>query len=71
MPVRRKRMRWSRNWPCLCGSGIKYKFCCMGEIDNITISDGNASVDKLSDDIQTLINNQQQIQKSGGAKSHE
>lgn len=55
MPISRKRMRWGRNWPCLCGSGAKYKNCCVGDIEAITASDGNASVAKLSEDIQAMV----------------
>ena len=55
MPIRRKRIKWGRNWLCLCGSGKKYKKCCINEINNITISDGNANVLALSEDIQKMI----------------
>ncbi len=55
MPIVRRRMRWGRNWPCLCGSEKKYKYCCMAEIDSFTISDGNANVVALSEDIQKMI----------------
>ena len=60
MPISRKRMKWGRNWLCLCGSDKKYKRCCMNEIDNITASDGNANVEKLSEDIQNMIDARQQ-----------
>lgn len=68
MPISRKRTRWGRNWPCLCGSAEKYKYCCMAEIDAITISDGNAVVRVLSEDIQKMISDHQRQQKSGGIK---
>lgn len=55
MPILRKRVKWQRNWPCLCGSEKKYKKCCMAEIDNLTASDGNANVVKLSEDVQKFI----------------
>lgn len=63
MPVRRKRIKWGRNWPCLCGSNKKYKFCCMSEIDNLTLLDDNASVDKVPDNIQSMITTFQEEQK--------
>ena len=55
MPITRRRARWGRNWLCLCGSGKKYKRCCMNEINNFTVSDSNANVIALSDDIQKMI----------------
>lgn len=55
MPIHNKRTKWGRNWLCLCGSGKKYKKCCMKEIENLTASDGNAKVEILSEDIQKLI----------------
>ncbi len=55
MPITRKRARWNRNWPCMCGSGKKFKMCCMVEIDILTASDGNANVATLSDDIQKMV----------------
>lgn len=44
MPIRRKRMRWLRNWNCLCGSGRKYKVCCMQDIESLTVVDGNSDI---------------------------
>lgn len=44
MPIRRKRMRWRRNWNCLCGSGEKYKRCCMQDIESLTVVDGNSDI---------------------------
>ena len=44
MPIHRKRMRWMRNWPCLCGSKNKYKRCCMQDIEKLTGVDGNSSI---------------------------
>lgn len=55
MPISRKRIRWGRNWLCMCGSGAKYKKCCMSEINSITASDGNANIKLLSKDIQKMI----------------
>ncbi len=43
-PIKRKRIKWKRNWPCVCGSERKYKNCCMGEMQKLDILDGNASV---------------------------
>lgn len=65
MPITRKRIKWNRNWPCLCGSEQKYKKCCMNEIDSITASDGNANVTALSDDIQKMIDDHRKAQKNG------
>ena len=58
MPIVRKRTKWGRNWLCLCGSGKKYKRCCMTEICSITAFDGNANVTPLSEDIQKMIDEQ-------------
>ena len=55
MPITRKRVKWGRNWPCLCGSRKKYKHCCINEIDDITQRDGNARVMELSKDVQKLV----------------
>ncbi len=68
MPITRRRMRWGRNWPCLCGSEKKYKRCCLREIDAITVSDGNANVVALSKDVQEIISAHQKAQKNGGMK---
>lgn len=56
MPIKRKRTKWGRNWFCLCGSGKKYKNCCINEIDDLTKYDNNAEVSELSKDVQELIN---------------
>lgn len=55
MPIRRRRIKWGRNFPCLCGSEKKYKHCCMAEIDGFTLSDGNANVTELPEDIRKMI----------------
>ncbi len=68
MPISRKRMKWGRNWPCLCGSGKKYKKCCIEEIDSLTAFDGNANVAKLSEDIQKMIDIQKKEQEKEGTK---
>ena len=72
MPVGRKRMRWGRNWPCLCGSQEKYKRCCLSEIDNLTAHDGNAVEEKLSEDVQRLIDaHNAEEERKGGKKKDE
>jgi hypothetical protein len=55
MPIRRKRVKWQRNWLCLCGSGKKYKKCCIGDINNLTAFDGNASMEAIPENIQKMI----------------
>jgi uncharacterized protein YecA (UPF0149 family) len=44
-PIKRKRTRWKRNWPCICGSEIKFKNCCMKEMKALDLIDGNCRVD--------------------------
>lgn len=66
MPISRKRIKWSRNWKCLCGSEKKYKNCCMGEIDNLATIDGNATIQTLSGDIQEMINAHREAEKKKG-----
>lgn len=66
MPIIRKRIKWGRNMPCLCGSGLKYKKCCMIGMDNLTISDDNADITSLSEDMQEMI----EAQKRGDVKKH-
>lgn len=55
MPIRRKRTKWNRNWPCLCGSDKKYKNCCLKDIDALTAVDGDYKVEAISEDIQKMI----------------
>lgn len=55
MPIKRKRIKWCRNWPCLCGSNKKYKKCCMSDIDNLTTIDANAIVENLPDNIARIV----------------
>jgi len=43
-PIRRKRVKWNRNWKCLCGSGKKYKKCCLPEVEKLKLVDQNVSV---------------------------
>ena len=40
-PLRRKRMRWGRNWTCVCGSGKKFKKCCFKDMAALDAEDGN------------------------------
>ena len=63
MPIQRRRIRWGRNWLCLCGSGKKYKHCCQGELDEITASDGNANVVGISSDVQKIIDDIRKTEK--------
>ncbi len=42
-PIKRKRVRWNRNWPCICNSGKKFKKCCMKDIEALDLIDGNVS----------------------------
>ncbi len=55
MPIGRKRIKYGRNFQCLCGSGKKYKRCCMTQIEATTAYDGNATVTELSKDVQKMI----------------
>lgn len=81
MPITRKRMRWSRNWPCLCGSGKKYKKCCLGEMNSITTADGNANIELIPEDMQKMIqvyldqqkekNKRETEKKDGGLNKNE
>ena len=71
MPILRKRIKWKRNWPCLCGSGKKYKRCCLNEIVDMTAFDGNAKVEKLPEDIQKIIDIQRDRQSKGGINKYE
>lgn len=67
MPIRNKRMRWGRNWPCMCGSEKKYKNCCQQNTNALTLADGNADVVELSEDVQKLVKTHQEaiVAKSG------
>lgn len=55
MPILRKRTKWGRNWPCMCGNKQKYKNCCYEMTEALTAQDGNASVVELSEDVQKLV----------------
>lgn len=61
MPINRKRMKWGRNWLCLCGSGKKYKQCCLAEITILTASDSNAVVEQLPEDVRNLIDDKNSL----------
>jgi len=65
-PIHRKRMRYSRNFPCLCGSGKKYKKCCLLDIESVTEHDDNAKTEPLSPEISKLINQIQEDNKRKG-----
>lgn len=54
-PIRRKRTKWERNWPCLCGSGKKYKSCCMDKITEMGYDDNNATVEQIPDELREII----------------
>lgn len=76
MPISRKRTRWERNWPCLCGSGVKYKNCCLKDISDLNKIDGNANVAVLSEDVQKLVDahreavEAEQAKKDGGDETN-
>lgn len=55
MPIQRKRIKWGRNWPCMCGSDKKYKTCCFKTTEALTRQDDNANVIELSEDVQRLV----------------
>ena len=61
MPIRRKRIKWQRNWNCLCGSKKKYKKCCIDEITNLTAQDGNAMVKQLPEGVQNMIDDKNRL----------
>lgn len=60
MPIRRKREKWGRNWPCMCGSDQKYKNCCFKTTEALTRQDDNANIVELSEDIQKLVKQHQE-----------
>lgn len=45
-PIRRKRIRWKRNWLCVCGSGLKFKKCCMKDMQALDLLDGNIQTEE-------------------------
>lgn len=45
-PIRRKRIRWQRNWLCICGSKLKFKKCCMKDLRELDLFDGNIRMEK-------------------------
>lgn len=51
-PIRRKRVKWNRNWQCLCGSGKKYKRCCLKEVEQLTSIDQNATTENEDESCQ-------------------
>lgn len=41
-------LEWPRNFNCVCGSGKKFKKCCLNELQrNVTIKDANEINKKL------------------------
>jgi len=64
MPLQRKRLKWKRNWSCLCGSGKKYKKCCMGDIQKLDREDGNANITELSEDVARQVEYLRAIQET-------
>ena len=68
MPINRRRMKWGRNWLCLCGSDKKYKKCCLAEIDSITVLDGNAHVTKLPEHIKKMIDAHRKAEENAKVK---
>ncbi len=63
MPIHRKRLKWGRNWPCLCGSEKKYKNCCLLEIATLSVSDGNEKVEEVPANIKQMIIDWREEQK--------
>lgn len=63
MPIHRKRLKWGRNWPCMCGSEKKHKKCCLLEISAHTASDGNERVEEIPFNIKQMITDWQEEQK--------
>ncbi len=55
MPIHRKRIKWQRNWPCMCGSKKKHKNCCLKTTEALTIQDDNANVVELPVDVQKIV----------------
>lgn len=45
-PLHRKRIRWKRNWPCVCGSGKKFKKCCSKDMEALDLVDGNTVMEQ-------------------------
>lgn len=66
MPIGRKRMRWLRNWLCLCGSAKKYKNCCMAAMEKLTSSDGNMTIESLPEEVQIVIDAHHEAKGKGG-----
>jgi len=36
-PIKRTLPKWGRNWLCSCGSGLKYKKCCLNRDTNFDL----------------------------------
>lgn len=63
MPIHRKRTKWGRNWLCLCGSGKKYKHCCLDDIKALDCNDQNANVTPIPQEMITTIEKLKQEKK--------
>lgn len=63
MPIRRRRLKWGRNWLCLCGSEKKYKNCCVLEIDALSASDGNEKVEEIPANVKQMVADWKEEQK--------
>ena len=46
-----------RNDPCPCGSGKKYKKCCLGKADSIATNNAQSQQQRLDDSVHQSINN--------------
>lgn len=55
MPLSRKRLDWGRNWLCMCGSGKKYKKCCLSQAQQQDSIDGNANEAPLPEGVQEIV----------------
>ena len=64
MPIMRKRIKWGRNWLCICNSGKKYKNCCLADVNCLIASDGNARVADMPEDIQRMVNSHIEAEKA-------
>ncbi len=65
MPITRKRVKWGRNWLCVCDSGKKFKNCCMVEINSFATFDGNANVTTLPEDVKKIVDTHKEMKKNG------
>jgi len=47
----------------LCGSGKKYKRCCLLEIETLSVSDGNEKVEDIPANIKQMVTDWKEEQK--------